>query len=164
MALAFSTSMPATAQTPGLPGGASSLSETYEDWTVACVLNGTEKHCALSQVQTQQNGQRVLAMELSAPTDNAVSGTLLLPFGLALDPGVIFQIDETPAMQPVRFRTCVPAGCLVNVSFDAAAIVALRAGSVLKVKVTADGGASAPFSISLRGFGTALDRVATLAR
>lgn len=164
IALAFATGMPAMAQTSGLPGGASSLNETYQDWTVACVQNGTAKQCVLSQVQTQQNGQPMLAVELGAPTSNTVSGMLLLPFGLALDAGASFQIDEKPALQPVHFRTCIPAGCLVNVSFDAATIVALRAGAILKVKVMADGGAAAPFSISLQGFGIALDRVAELAR
>lgn len=147
-----------------LPGGASSLNETYKDWRVACIQQGTTKRCALSQQQAQQNGQRVLAIELNAPSGNAVAGTLVLPFGLALDSGVTFQIDDKPAMQPIRFRTCVPAGCLVNVSFDAPTLVALRAGAVLKIKATADGGAAAPFSISLQGFGTALDRVAALAR
>lgn len=157
----------AQAQTSGastLPGGASSLNETYRDWRVTCAQQGATKQCAMSQTQTQQNGQRVLAIELRAPRDNTVSGTLVMPFGLALDSGVIFQIDEKPAMTPVRYRTCIPAGCLVNVSFDAATSVALRAGSVLKLKATADDGAAAPFSISLQGFGTALDRVATLAR
>lgn len=157
----------AQAQTGGgstLPGGASSLNETYRDWRVACAQQGTAKQCALSQAQAQQNGQRVLAIELVAPARNLVSGTLVLPFGLALDSGVSFQIDDKPAMAPMRFRTCVPAGCLVNLSFDAPTIVALRAGSALKVKATADGGAAAPFSISLQGFGTALDRVAALAR
>ncbi|MXO02422.1 invasion associated locus B family protein [Shinella zoogloeoides] len=152
------------AATSGLPGGASSLNETYKDWRVACVQQGTVKSCVLSQAQVQQNGQRVLAIELNAPTGNAVTGTLVLPFGLALDAGVTFQIDEKPAMQPVRFRTCVPGGCIVNVNFDAATLVALRAGAVLKIKATADGGAATPFSISLQGFGTALDRVAALAR
>ncbi|WP_244845843.1 invasion associated locus B family protein [Mesorhizobium sp. L-8-3] len=150
--------------TSTLPGGASSLNETYRDWRVACAQKGTAKQCAMSQAQAHQNGQRVLAIELGAPAGNTVSGTLVLPFGLALDSGVIFQIDDKPAMQPVRFRTCVPAGCLVNISFDAATIVALRAGTALKIKATADGGAATPFSISLQGFGTALDRVATLAR
>lgn len=159
----------AQAQTSGaaastLPGGASSLNETYKDWQVACVQQGTAKRCALSQQQAQQNGQRVLAIELAAPSGNAVAGTLILPFGLALDSGITFQIDDKPAMQPIRFRTCVPAGCLVNVSFDAPTLVALRAGAVLKIKATADGGAAAPFSISLQGFGTALDRVAALSR
>lgn len=156
--------MPTIAQTAGLPGGASSLNETYKDWTVACVRHGTTKRCVLSQAQKQRNGRRVLAIELNAPAGNAVSGTLVLPFGLALDSGVTFQIDEKPAMQPVRFRTCLPTGCLVNVTFDAATLAALRAGAVLKARTIADGGAATPFSISLQGFGTALDRAAALAR
>ncbi|WDZ80294.1 invasion associated locus B family protein (plasmid) [Ensifer adhaerens] len=147
-----------------LPGGASSLNETYKDWRVACVQDGNAKRCALSQVQVQENGQRVLAIELNALSVNTVSGTLVLPFGLALEPGVTFQIDDKQAMQPVHFRTCVPAGCLVSVTFDTPTLVALRAGAALKVKAVADGGAAAPFSISLQGFGTALDRVETLAR
>lgn len=154
----------ATGTASGLPGGASSLNETYKDWRVACAQQGNQKRCALSQVQAQQNGQRLLAIELNGPSGNIVSGTLVLPFGLALDSGVSFQVDEKPAMQPVRFRTCMPGGCIVSVSFDAATIVALRSGTALKVKATADGGAAAPFSISLQGFGTALDRVAALSR
>jgi invasion protein IalB len=148
----------------GLPGGASSLNETYKDWRVACALQEAAKRCVLSQVQAQQNGQRVLAIELNAPNGNAVSGTLVLPFGLALDSGVIFQVDDKPAMQPVRFRTCLPVGCIVSITFDAPALVALRAGTALKLKTTADGGAVAPFSISLQGFGTALDRIGALSR
>ncbi|MFJ6329046.1 invasion associated locus B family protein [Rhizobium sp. NPDC092011] len=147
-----------------LPGGASSLNETYKDWRVACAQEGSAKRCVLSQVQAQQNGQRVLAIELNAPSGNTVAGTLVLPFGLALDSGVSFQIDEKAAMQPVRFRTCMPGGCLLSVNFDAATIVALRSGTALKIKATADGGAAAPFSISLQGFATALDRVAALSR
>lgn len=150
--------------TSTLPGGASSLTETFRDWSVACTQRGTTKRCILSQLQAQQNGQRVLAIELAPPNGTTVSGTLVLPFGLALDSGVAFQVDDKPAMQPVRFRTCLPGGCLVNLSFDAATLVALRAGAVLKVKATEDGGAVAPFSISLQGFGVALDRVAVLAR
>jgi len=42
--------------------------------------------------------------------------------------------------------------------------MALRAGAVLKVKATADGGTAAPFSVSLQGFGTALDRAGVLSR
>lgn len=147
-----------------LPGGASSLNETYKDWRVACVQQGTAKRCVLSQVQAQQNGQRVLAIELNTPGGKLISGTLVLPFGLALDSGVTFQIDEKPEMQPVRFRTCMPGGCLVSIAFDAPTLAALRAGTALKINAVADGGAAAPFSISLQGFATALDRVAALSR
>jgi invasion protein IalB len=151
-------------QAPTLPGGATSLQETYQDWRVACQVADNAKRCVLVQQQNQQNGQRVLAIELNAPSGHIVAGTLALPLGLALDAGVTFQIDDKPAMQPVRLRTCVPAGCLVNISFDASTVTALRAGTALKIKATADGGTALPLSISLRGFGTALDRVAALSR
>lgn len=75
-----------------------------------------------------------------------------------------FQIDDKPAMQSIWFRTCLPAGCLVNITFDAATLVALRAGTALKIKAAADGGAAVPFSISLQGFAAALDRTAALSR
>lgn len=147
-----------------LPGGASSLNETYKDWRVACIQEGSTKRCAISQIQAQKNGRRVLAIELNAPSGKTVSGTLVMPFSLALDSGITFQIDDKPAMQPVRFRTCLPVGCLVNVTFDTPTLAALRAGTMLKAKAVADGGAAAPFSISLLGFATALDRVAALSR
>jgi len=148
---------------PSLPGGASSLQETYQDWRVTCRIANGAKMCAISQQQVQKNGQRVLAVELSAPSGNRVSGTLILPFGLALETGVTFQIDDQPVMQPMRFRTCVPAGCLVSVTFDGPALMALRSGTMLKIRAVADGGAAAPFSISLQGFAAALDRAGTLA-
>lgn len=148
----------------GLPGGASSLNETYKDWRVSCAQQGATKRCVLAQTQTQQNGKRVLALELNAPRGDTVSGTLILPFGLVLDSGVTFQIDDKPAMQPTRFRTCVPAGCLIPVTFDAPTLVALRAGTVLKINAVADDGAAVPFSISLQGFGAALDRAGVLSR
>jgi invasion protein IalB len=154
-----------TAPTPStLPGGATSINETYRDWSVACVQQGAGKRCAMSQVQTQQNGQRVLAIEISPPQGSSTTGALALPFGLALANGITLQIDDKPAMVPLRFRTCLPTGCIVPLSFDAAAIVALRAGTSLKVKATTDGGSEAPFTISLAGFAAALDRVAALAR
>lgn len=147
-----------------LPGGASSLNETYKDWRVACAMPGEVKRCVLSQTLVQQNGQRVLAIELNSPAGNTVSGALVLPFGLALESGVALQVDDKPAMPPIRFRTCLPAGCVVNVTFDAPALVALRTGTALKVNAVADGGAATPFSISLQGFGAALDRVGVLSR
>jgi len=148
-----------------LPGGASSLQETYQDWSVSCVQQGAGKRCVLTQVQNQQNGQRVLAIELNAPAGNKVTGSAILPFGLALASGVILQVDDEAASAPsLAFRTCLPGGCIVPLSFDAPAIVALRAGAALQLKAVSDDGREIPFSISLKGFSTALDRVNTLSR
>jgi invasion protein IalB len=76
----------ASAQENTLPGGASSLQETYQDWGLA--RQSTPKVvCAVSQQQSQQNGQRVLAIELRRGETDAVAGNLVLPFGLLLDAG-----------------------------------------------------------------------------
>jgi len=62
---------PALAQdAPSLPGGASSLQETFGDWRVACWVTDASRNCALSQQQARQNGQRVLAIELRACADD----------------------------------------------------------------------------------------------
>jgi invasion protein IalB len=158
----------ASAQYTGLPGGASSLRESHGDWMVSCAVQEQAgrnvKSCALSQEQTNGNSrQRVLAIELK-PENTGVAGILILPFGLALDHGATFQVDDSPAGPPQKFRTCIPAGCLVPVSFDARTLAALRKGNQLKVKTVADGGKETPFTISLKGFPSAFDRTAALAK
>jgi invasion protein IalB len=147
-----------------LPGGASSLQETYQDWLVSCVQqNG--KRCALAQ-RTQQNGQQVMAIELVPAGDGeTATGTLVLPFGLALDAGVALQADDNPAGAPLRFSTCLSGGCLVPLSLDAALLDGMRGGETLKVmSKAADSDRAVPLSVSLKGFGAAFDRVNALAK
>ena len=147
-----------------LPGGATSLSEGYSDWQVVCGPSNAGKHCAMLQNQVQKNGQRVLAIELTAPSEGAINGIIALPFGLALESGATLDIDASPAGSSLRFRTCLPAGCILPLSFDIATLKALRTGTALKVKANADGGGEQAFSISLKGFAAALDRLNELTR
>jgi invasion protein IalB len=158
------TALPAIAQAPQLPNGASSLNETYGDWRVSCVVAEAGKRCAMSQTQAQANGQRILAVELSAPSDNAVEGVLVLPFGLSLAAGVVLMADDSPPGPALPFRTCLPGGCLVELRFDASMLVALRAGMSLAVTATADTGGEVSMAIPLGGFAAALDRTAELSR
>lgn len=147
-----------------LPGGASSLQETYQDWSVACRTGGKTKHCSMSQQQVGKNRHRVLAVELQASRDKGVTGVLVLPFGLLLDKGVTLQIDDKPALAPLRFRTCMPAGCLVPLTFDSDRVNALGKGAALKLKATAAGtNQEVDLTVSLKGFAAALDRIRTLA-
>ena len=152
----------------GLPGGASSLRESYGDWVVNCAVQAEGgrniKLCALSQEQTENDShQRLLAIELK-PENTGVAGTLVLPFGLALDQGAIFQVDDAPAGLRQKIRTCIPTGCLVSFSFDAPTLAALRKGAQLKVKTVADGGKDTQLTISLKGFPNAFDRTVALAK
>ena len=143
-----------------LPGGASSLQETYQDWSLSC-RSMPKVVCTISQRQTQQDGQRVLAVELRT-SDEAVSGTLVLPFGLHLDVGITLQIDDAAALKPLRFSTCLPTGCLVPLSFDPKTVAALRAGSTLHVKAQSIDARELTFSVSLKGFASALERLKAL--
>jgi invasion protein IalB len=147
------------------PGDASSLQEVHGDWRVVCAQQNGRKVCTLSQQQTDKDThQLLLAIELSAPATNNAEGTLILPFGLALDQPVTLQIDEAAAGPARSFRTCLPVGCLVRLSFDPITVALLRKGTTLTVTATADGGQGAVFKISLNGFSSALDRAAALAK
>lgn len=157
-------------QTPGAgapaAGGPSSLSETYDDWRVACVAAAeNRKQCAFSQGQVSQNGQRVLTVELSPADDGGLKGILVMPFGLNLDKGVTFSVDDTPPGKPSRFRTCLPRGCVVRLTFTPATTTALKKGTALKLGAFAsDTEKDVAFSISLKGFKQALDRTMELGK
>lgn len=149
----------------GLPGGASSLNETHGDWTVVCTTAQETVRCAIAQNQVGgENRQRVLAVELlAAEGGTSANGMLVLPFGLKLDDGVRLALDEAEPFQTLRFSTCMPTGCLVPLVFDADAVSALRAASVLALKANAnDTGQEVALSVSLNGFTSALARAAEL--
>ncbi|GEM_PF-1139692 len=160
----------AASQGSSLPGGASSLRESYQDWMVMCATQPAAegqpviKRCAMSQQQaSQQGGQRVLAIEMK-PTGTAFEAALFLPFGLALDKGVTLQIDEGQPSNSYRFQTCLPAGCIVPLTFDSSYVAVLQKGTSLRIKAVSDGGAETPFSVSLKGFAAAAARVAALTK
>jgi invasion protein IalB len=149
----------------GIPGGASSLSEAHGDWTVSCKAPEGVAKCAISQIQVQgENRQRVLAMELSTTADGrAANGTLVLPFGLRLDDGITLSLDEAEPFQSLRFSTCLPAGCLVPLGFGADLVSALGSKTSLAIAASAnETGEKVAFSVSLKGFSSALARVAQL--
>jgi len=147
-----------------LPGGASEIQETHGDWRVRC-QQGKELTCVVVQQQADKDTrQLVLGVELKAVSAQKAEGTILLPFGLAVSQPVAVQIDETPATT-LPFRTCVPVGCLVPVTFDGTRLSELKKGTVLTVKANApDGVQETVFRISLSGISGALDRALALGK
>lgn len=141
----------------------SSLLETHGDWSVACATRQGARRCSLSQRQLHQSGQRVLTLELEPVEGTGVQGKLALPFGLYLDKGVSLGVDDATGGKPSRFRTCMPAGCIVALTFNEETIKLLRGGKVLKLDAFAsDSEKEVSFSVSLKGFGDALDRTIAL--
>lgn len=161
--LGLSTVPTRAQEPPSLPGGASSIQETFGDWRVVCQIVRDMKQCSMSQQQVRQDGQRVVAIELQPGPDQALAGTLVLPFGLLLDAGVTLRVDELPALPPLSFHTCLPVGCVARVTFEGDVIQALRGGATLHLQArTADTEQDFLIQISLNGFPAAADRLADL--
>jgi invasion protein IalB len=149
-----------------LPGGASSVQETFGAWSVSCRIAEGRKICTFSQVRgNQQTGQRSFAIELRPPRDGKTEGMLVLPFGLALAAGVNLSIDDKPLGQTIPFSTCVPDGCIVPVSFPAVATDAIKNAKAMTIMATPSGNAEpVAFAVSLEGFTAAHARVSDLAK
>lgn len=151
---------------PSLPGGATSLDEVHDSWTVHCAVRGEGAAAALECVATQRqvgktNPQQLLAIELT-PADKSAKGVLALPLGVDLAKGVVMQVDAGPSTAPSPYSTCLPAGCLVPLNFDAPNLKLLRAGKVLNAYATAMGGKAVKFAVPLAGLAPALDRATAL--
>jgi invasion protein IalB len=149
-----------------LPNGASSISETYGDWTVNCRLLEGQKQCLLVQAQGDtQTKQRIFEIQLRTPKDGKTEGTVLMPFGLKLDSGAILSLDDKDLGQGLRFSTCTPQGCLLPVSLQTVTIEAMKKGKMLTVaSLNLNNGEVVAFKISLEGFAAASARVAELGR
>jgi invasion protein IalB len=165
------TATSALAQAASFPGGASSLRETYEDWTVNCVVQqDQDKHsvkiCVISQEQIDdRTKQHVLAIQLWPGTaKEPAKSTVVLPFGLNVQKDITLQFDDGAVAATRRINTCEPIGCLLDVPVDSAMLAALGRSKALKIGAAAnDGGQQVNFGISLKGFSKAYARASELA-
>jgi invasion protein IalB len=143
----------------GLPNGATAISETYGDWTLNCGADKSAKFCTLSQTQVNKEGQRAFAFELRMAKDGSGEGTILMPFGLKLDAGVILKLDDQSIGEGLRFSTCMAQGCLLPVSFPSAGMDAIRHAKTFTVgALNVNNNQLLTIGISLNGFAVALDR------
>jgi invasion protein IalB len=149
-----------------LSGGASALTETHGDWAVNCQVVANTKVCALAHQQFDQaKNQRLLAIELSSRTGEEANGTIALPFGLELSAGITLSVEEKPAQTKMAFKTCFAVGCLVPVSWEKTFVDRLKANKTLKISaVASDTQQPVNFTVSMRGFSSAIARAAELAK
>ncbi|WP_439272639.1 invasion associated locus B family protein [Pseudochrobactrum sp. HB0163] len=150
-----------------LPGGASTLTETFSNWTVSCrvVTNADAKNvvCTMLQQQIDENGRRALTAEFT-PAKSGLAGAFLLPFGLDLKAAPLFQVDENKAGVKSAFSTCMPAGCLVPVNFDVAQSDAMYKGKALIISTKSLDGQEFKFNVPLDGFAAASKRIQELTK
>jgi invasion protein IalB len=152
-----------------LPGGADALREVHGDWLVLGAIqaneNAAQKSCVIVQEQIHtETRQRLLLIELR-PEAGKVVGTLVLPFGLLFQKGVVLQVDEGSRAPAVPFRTALPAGCFVDIEIDALRLSLLKSGKTLQIHaIAADTSQIVTFPVSLSGFSSALSRAEAIIR
>jgi len=158
-------SAPSTATT-GWPTGASSLTEVYGDWTVTCAKAeakaDAQAECAVMQAQGAK-GRREFALEIRPPSDGRAQGFILMPLGLAIEPGISFKLDEAVLGKGAPYLSCSQEGCLVPISLPTLATDTMKTSKNLLVSATKPE-AKEPVTITvpLEGFATALARAIAL--
>lgn len=152
------------------PMGPSSLSETYRDWVVRCQqvevaeANASLQLCQMSQELHQRNGnQRVLAVNISGPTDGGASQvTIITPFGLDISAGIGLRIDDVE-VSSMAFTTCLPVGCVANLELDKITLTKLQEGQAAQVVLhQLQSPEPLLITVSLAGFTAAWDRLDAL--
>ncbi|MHB2210166.1 invasion associated locus B family protein [Methylobacterium sp. CM6257] len=158
---------PASAPSPAhaaWPTGASMVSESYGDWTMTCTRPNEKVTCIVAQAQgDSQTGRRKFGFELQTPANGRSEGIVLMPFGLAIEPGVTFKLDEQALGKGAPYTTCSAEGCIVSISFPTLALDGMRAAKKLIVTGQKAGSSDpATITVPLEGFPQAFDRAVAL--
>ena len=144
------------------------LSETYENWVVRCVVSAAAvgaapaKACEMAQdIRKRSGGERVLAVVIGVkPGETKPKLTLLTPLGLQLSDGVRLFLDaEQKPLVDLTYATCFAAGCIVMTDFTPSLSDRLAKGTSVRVAMRVYQGQSAEVPVSLRGFDVARKRL-----
>ncbi|SEF46969.1 MULTISPECIES: invasion associated locus B family protein [unclassified Methylobacterium] len=159
------TATPAAAAAHAVwPAGASTVSESYGDWTMTCTRPSDKVTCIVAQSQgDSRTGRRKFGFELQTPANGRAEGIVLMPFGLAIEPGVTFKLDEQTLGKGAPYTTCSAEGCIVAISFPTLALDGMRTAKALTVTGEKAGGTEpATVTVPLTGFSQAFDRAVAL--
>ncbi|KAB7785040.1 invasion associated locus B family protein [Methylorubrum populi] len=142
------------------PAGASSVSESYGDWTMNCNRAEARTDCVIIQSQgDRRTGKRLFSIELRPPKDGKSEGLILMPFGLQIEPGVSFKLDDRQLGKGAPFSFCVSDGCLVPVSLPTLATDTMKTATNLTISATKpDAKEPTIITVPLSGFAAAFAR------
>lgn len=142
------------------PAGARSVSESYGDWTMNCTREDNRTDCVIIQSQgDRRTGKRLFSVELKVPKDGRTEGLILMPFGLQIEPGVTFKLDDRALGKGAPFSYCVADGCLVPISLPTLATDAMKTAQNLTVTANKpDSKEPTVITVPLSGFAAAFAR------
>ncbi|GJD93022.1 invasion associated locus B family protein [Methylobacterium iners] len=148
------------------PAGASTVSETYADWTMNCSRDEARAACVVMQAQgNARSGRREFALELKTPVEGRADGVILMPFGFDIEPGVTFKLDDATLGKGAPYMTCSAEGCLVPISLPTLATDTMMTAKTLTIFATKpDAKEPTAITVSLGGFASAFARAIALGR
>lgn len=158
---------PAVGQETTTDTGPSTLSETYDSWTVQCArttTNGqTTRNCQMSQELLQpESRQRVMLIAIAPKQgDGAPKATIVAPFGLLLSEGLRIEAADSELLRGT-FRTCMPGGCISEVELSDDLVKQLQGAEKVTVVMTANDGQVVRTDVSFQGFSAAYRRLLAL--
>lgn len=148
-----------------LPGGASSLNETYQDWQVMCQQSSGAARCAAVQQEfSNQTHQRILNVQLSPSGNGHTTGVIMAPLGVALAKGVSLKADGKSVGETVGFTACVSDGCIAPLSLSQSQLNTLQSSKKIEVNLASLTGQKIVLPLSSKGLGDAVSRVNALLR
>lgn len=155
---------------------APSLHEIHGSWQLACAAvakkDGTDADpstgedakpaCAIAQVQLEEKTRKlVVSVEFrldGAATTDKLSGTIVMPFGLAVTK--LFSVKSgNMRLQEVQVSTCLPVGCIVSFTPFIELVSALKAEQTLTIEAPDLQGRIVSFQLQGKGFPEALKRL-----
>jgi invasion protein IalB len=132
-----------------------------DNWTVTCALtdqSGAKKQCSaiLRIAQTEKNGaQRVVFSWVLGRQEGKLESVFSVPSGVLIQPGVEVKIGDKETRKLV-YSLCQPDHCESILPLDDVMVKGLSAASTAEVTIIAVNGASAKFTINMKGFAQAI--------
>jgi invasion protein IalB len=155
------TAQPADKAPPAEPKIRRAETIVDDNWTVTCALtdqSGAKKQCSavLRIAQADKNGaQRVVFSWVLGRQDGKLESVFSVLSGVLIQPGVEVKIGEKETRKLV-YSLCQPDHCESVLPLDEVMVKGLSAASTAEVSIYLVNGATAKFTINMKGFSQAL--------
>jgi invasion protein IalB len=132
-----------------------------DNWTVTCSLtdqSGAKKQCSavLRIAQADKNGaQRIVFSWVLGRPDGKLESVLSVPSGVLIQPGVEVKIGDKETRKLV-YSLCQPDHCESVLPLDDVMMKGLSAAATTEVTIYATNGATAKFTVNMKGFSQAV--------
>lgn len=146
---------------PALASGADAETATFGDWTVRCIQRDALPSCDIIQSARQRDsGRTIMQSSIAyAPAQDRYAVQFILPLGFLIQSGVTIRIDEKTELKDFPVTRCEAQGCFVEKVVEAKELSPFRTGKTGAIVITAPGGRSLSFPLSLNGFTRAVDEM-----